>query len=287
MKLSDMAIKVGMSISQWSGMAQEKKGAEMVEEQAGATRGVVRARKYVLPGCDELKAVHSFNNALRQWFYEQTLPWDDFGGRILPAANSMEFLQSIGAKRKEGEALADAFTAAYPSWYQRAQLSLGDLWDPKSYPSPDHIRDKFGYSFVAEPLPETESLRNYTGVGPTMVDKLIEESNAQMQARLQQAQADVWKRVYETTNAMAERLSVPIGAQGAVFRDSLVNNLVDLVDLVPKLNVVADPTVNAMVEDIRKKLLGVQPDALRIDPDLRAERAARARELAERARGMM
>ena len=284
MKLSDKAIRVTLSISSWSGMAQEKDGAKVVEDKAGAQRGVVRARKYVLPGCDELKAIHQFNNAFRAWFYQNTLPWDDNGGRILPAENAQSyvkdgvetpgFFQLVGQKKAEGKALIDKFVAAYPTWYQKAQLSLGDLWDPKAYPSPDYIGSKFGYQFVAEPLPETEELRNFEGIPPEMREEIARDAAQAEVERISKAQGEIWKRLFEVTDNMANRLANPIGTAGAKFHDTLVTNIIEFVDLAPRLNVMRDPRVDQLVDDIKKKLLGVQPEALRINPELRAERAA-------------
>lgn len=287
MRLSDTMVKVSLSISQWTGTAREKNGAEAIERDAGAKKGTVSARKKVLPGCAELEAIQKHNNAFRLWFYEQTLPWDDNGGRILPAPNAEPFMRGVAEWKDKGAKLVEAFVNVYPEMYQKSQLSLGTLWEQSAYPDPSVIRSKYGYRFHAEPIGDINDLRNFEGFKPEEVDERVMEAEQAIQERLAAAQKDLWERLFDGVNAMADKLAVPIGAQGSIFRDSLVNNLTELADLLPKMNVVKDPNIDRMVDDVKKKLLGVHPEALRVNPELRAERAAKARELAEQAKAYL
>lgn len=287
MRLSDKMVRVTLSISQWLGTAAEKDGAALIERDAGAKTGTVTARKKVLPGCAELDAILKHNNAFRLWFYDQTLPWDDNGGRILPAPNAEDFMRGVGDKRAKGLELVNAFVAVYPDMYQKAQLSLGTLWDARAYPDPSVIRSKYGYKFHAEPIADMSDLRNFEGFTSEEMEERIIEAEQAAADRLANAQKDLWTRLFTGVNAMADKLAVPIGAQGSIFRDSLVNNLIELADLLPKMNVVADPALAKMVGDLKKNLLGVHPEALRNNPDIRAERARKAREMAEAAKAFL
>ena len=57
---------------------------------------------------------------------------------------------------------------------------------------------------------------------------------------------------------MAEKLANP----DAVFRDSLVNNLVELVDLIPARNFTADPELDQLARATRDKLANLDPENL-------------------------
>ena len=61
---------------------------------------------------------------------------------------------------------------------------------------------------------------------------------------------DPWERLKTVVEAMAKALSIP----DKIFRDSLIGNVENLLDLMPDLNVTGDPTLEAMCSKIRKAL---------------------------------
>ena len=63
------------------------------------------------------------------------------------------------------------------------------------------------------------------------------------------------------------------------FRDSVVTNLVKLVDVLPKLNVTADPELERLAAQVRASLL-VDPQELRKSESVRIETATRAAAIA-------
>lgn len=68
---------------------------------------------------------------------------------------------------------------------------------------------------------------------------------------------------------MVERLHDP----KAIFRDTLVSNIVDLVNLLPALNVAEDPDLESMRSRVESILAGLKAEDLREDKALRQETA--------------
>ena len=66
---------------------------------------------------------------------------------------------------------------------------------------------------------------------------------------------------------MVERLSDP----EAVFRDSLVGNIVKLTELLPRLNLNDDPGLEQMRRQIEATLCDYSPEQLRKDKTVRKE----------------
>jgi len=64
-------------------------------------------------------------------------------------------------------------------------------------------------------------------------------------------------------------------------RDSVVTNLVKLVDLLPKLNLTGDPELERMGAQVRASLL-VDPQELRKSESIRSETAKRATAICDR-----
>jgi hypothetical protein len=69
------------------------------------------------------------------------------------------------------------------------------------------------------------------------------------------------------------------------FRDSVVTNLVKLVDVLPKLNVTADPELERLATEVRASLL-VDPQELRKSESVRNETAKAAIAISARMSGL-
>jgi hypothetical protein len=89
---------------------------------------------------------------------------------------------------------------------------------------------------------------------------------------------DVWQRLYDKVKHIEERLANP----SAVFRDTMLENARELCELLPRLNFADDPTLEQMRREVEQKLVSYHPDALRNDPDLRRDTAAKAKEIMDR-----
>ena len=74
-----------------------------------------------------------------------------------------------------------------------------------------------------------------------------------------------------------------------VFRDSMIGNIRDLVDVVPRLNIFGDDALAQLCAQVKEKIAAVEPDALRpsktFDPAARARVKRDADALAERFAG--
>jgi hypothetical protein len=100
--------------------------------------------------------------------------------------------------------------------------------------------------------------------------------------------ADLIRRMLEPVQAAAEKLAVPIGEKGGVFRDSLVKNLEAAVTQARDLNIGNDPDVNALIEDLSRLLRGDarSPQALRELQDARERTATQLKTIADRFKGL-
>ena len=279
MSLQNKATRAILSISEWSAKAPDKNIARKAETDNDAVAGTVTARKKLLPNCPEHDAVLKFNNALRMWHYEQTLPWDDAGGRVLPAGNVLHYMDTLRERIIEGEALVDAFVAVYPSYYEKARFDLGALFDEAVYPSPSFIRSKFSYRYSVEPIADLSQLKAF---GNVFSDEDIEAAKQAEQARVAQAMDDVWARIHKQVSNAVLRLSTPIGEKGSVFQESLVTNAQELADLLPRLNLMGDPKLNDIANELKVTLASYNVGHLRTQPEYRESAAKEVTELAQR-----
>ncbi|MEI2420850.1 hypothetical protein V6O07_11305, partial [Arthrospira platensis SPKY2] len=94
---------------------------------------------------------------------------------------------------------------------------------------------------------------------------------------------DVWQRLYDRVRHFAEKLDDP----KAIFRDSTVNHLVELCELLPRLNVMDDPNLEAMRQEVEHKLAAYHPDDLRTNTTLRQTTAEAANDIAAKMAAFM
>jgi hypothetical protein len=169
----------------------------------------------------------------------------------------------------EFERLGDVFINAYGWEYSQAQARLGALWRADDYPSIESIASKFGFRLNYMPLPDAGDFR--IDVGADAVDQMKTHYEEFYSEQIQRAMNDVWRRVYDSLSKMSERLDYGDHEEKKIFRDTLVDNVLDMVDLLDVCNVTGDSQMSAMRLNLEDALRGVTPDALRDDAFLRAE----------------
>jgi len=89
---------------------------------------------------------------------------------------------------------------------------------------------------------------------------------------------DLWNRLYRVVNHMAERLADPENK----FKNSLVDNIVDLCDLLPRLNITSDPKLEKALLEVRQKLTAYDSQTLRDSNDIRSQTALEAQKILDK-----
>ncbi len=93
--------------------------------------------------------------------------------------------------------------------------------------------------------------------------------------QLHDAVGDLYRRLAEAVERVSERLGEDGEGKPMVFRDTMISNIRDLVDVVPRLNIFGDQRLARLCEEVKDRIVGVEPDSLR--PSRTFDPAARAR----------
>jgi hypothetical protein len=267
-----------LNISVWTGRKLDKQATREVTAANNADASVGAFHKKLLGDCAELVAIQKYAANVRNWHYEQTSLWGNLGQRALPTARFPIYYEGITEHQAEFDKLKEAFLSAYDyfcSWAQtEARAKLGSLYRDSDYPSVESLRNKFSFSHSQQPMPVS---------GHWQLDMLNEHNQILAQsfadtynARLDATMREVWQRTYDAMSKMSERLDYGSDpATKKVFRDSLVYNLRDLLELLDAFNVENDHRMTAMRDGLEAALDGVSPDALREDTNLRMDTKAK------------
>jgi hypothetical protein len=255
MGLSDKAMLVKLSISQWTARKFDRKVTEKVEEEYN-TKEVGRFNKLLIAQ-EPVKAVSQIASRARQFHYENTLPWGDDQSRLLPVKNFDEYSAKMREYRREFEEAVDKFVEGYPQFMEEAKVKLNGMFNEADYPSKYDIHRKYSIAVSINPLPEADDVR--IKLRDDEVERIKQDIEQRAKTAQGEAMKDLWVRLYDAVKHMASKLS----DKDAKFKNTLVGNLVELCQLLPRLNVLNDPNLEQMRDEIEGKLCQFTPDALR------------------------
>jgi hypothetical protein len=267
--VSNASMLVELSIGNWKGTKLDKRASEVVVSQNNAAKGVANVHKKLLGDCAELDAVNKFVANARNVHYAITAPWSDSGLRILPTARYFKYHEQMTELQDEFSRLVEVFLQAYDWEISQSQVKLGDLFNPDEYPTADKLRSRFRFNINYIPLPSTNDWR--VDMEQDALNTLKDHYEQFYSNQLQVALKEVWSRTHKALSSMSERLDYGDDTTKKVFRDSLVENVLEVVDLLSDFNITGDAQMTAMKDKLEDAMRGVTPDALREDAYLRSE----------------
>ena len=268
MSLHDRSILIDLTLK---GLGTARTDQRITRDVLQQTRAETDGGRWIsrLWPKEALEPVRKHDAATRAYHQEQTLPWIDSGKRILPTARFPDYMATIRERKAERQVFVDDFLNRYDHWKYEAMKLRGDAYREADYPNLEKATDRFNFRVESEPVPHREDFR-ITLSGPD-----IEAMQATLDARIAEAERiarnDLIARLTTPLAHMVERLSEP----GARFSNSLFGNVLSIAELIPDLNVTADPNLDAIRQEIMAKISAFDPDAVR-DSDFQRNRAAKA-----------
>jgi hypothetical protein len=287
---------------------KDKRTTQEVQSERGISSDGGKWIKNLWPE-DALKAVKQKQTEARSFHERMTLPFgckdgDDgvdaiSGMGILPAALLAEYGDKMREFKGQFDNLVETTFLADPhKWVDWAIQAHNGTFEPKNYPGAsmnggivDFNADEFRkvmrkrFYLRTEPLPVPDashfedSIRQMLGQDAESVDLRLADAE-------KEARREVMRRMIAPLRAMAAKLyePAPEGKESPIFRDSLVGNVKDIVELAPKLNITGD----AQIDDFVKEMDGLTrytPEMLRVSGDTRSAVAVKSEELLKRLEG--
>ena len=218
---------------------------------------------------------------IRRYHRRNTLPWldgdDDY--RILPSAHYIEYSKGLRKLVEEFGHIADDFHAQLPLLYKRAQKKRGKMYKAEDYPDPETVRAKYNVTVKIKPVPIGKDFR-VKKLSPEIRAEIQKEIDTDRNDAVKEAMKNLWGRLQLPIKKMVEKLN----DDESIFRDSLVENISDIVELISKLNL-GDQELEKFGKEVRKKLCTVDPKELRKDTQLRNDTRKAAKDILKRMAG--
>ena len=275
MSLANKAMLVDLHLSRWSGFKTDPKASTQLVKDASAQAGSAVVSKRLVPK-EAFANIVTACNSLRAHMFKHTLPWSDNGQRIMTRNIFEMFMSGYGeCERNFNAAVQEFIEVRYPQARDQASFRMGNLFVEKDYPTLDELRKKFRVDLDVDGITEPDDFR--IQLPEAELSKLKASMEESINRRLGSAMQDVWLRIAELLEHYIEK----IGDPESIFRDSTVNNLVELMNILPGLNITGDPKLREIRQRIMNTIGSYQPNDLRKGSDLRAAAAKEAREIRE------
>jgi hypothetical protein len=266
--LSRKAVLVSVNISQWTARKLDRKVTAETNRKYHATEDAGRYNKRLL-AVEQLAEVSALVSKARHLHYRMTQPWADDGPRILANMLFAKFSDEFRVLKRDFNAAADRFAKAYPKFVEDRKRALNGMFNAADYPTPSEIRSKFKLDLVVLPFPDAEDFRADLD-DDTLADlkRDLQETSQEVASK---AMVNTAQQVIETVGHMATKLKeYKSGKPGEhIFRDSLVNNVRELAELLPAFNLTENPKLTAITKRIIKELCAEDAVVLRENDDVR------------------
>ena len=260
MDITHDAMLVSLRINAWSGRRYDREASHQVAIDHDADTDAGRYNKRLLPKPAFAVLTATMSEA-RNTHYKHTLPWDDQGSRLLTVANYDRYTEALDALSERVVHERARFIEEYDDNVSQARLDLGRLFRIEDYPSKEDFSDKFAVTYRILPIPDADHFIARLTADDT--DRVKRDIERQVQHQLHDAVQDLYRRLGEAVERVSDRLREDENGKPLVFRDSMIANIRELVDVVPRLNIFGDHELARLCEQVKDRIASVDPETLR------------------------
>lgn len=219
---------------------------------------------------------------IRAFYIGNSVPWFD-GVRLIGSAAYEPFLQKLRTLQGEWDDARRQFLANLDSYIKEGKQALGGLGKDEDYGDPEDIAKKFSIKYNVYPVPDKSDIRvELSAAGISEIEASCDNKAADAANAVINITRD---RLTATLGAITKKLNEPkkAGKKGepaegerAIFRDSLIGNVIELAQCIKQLNILDDPEVNKIANNLIDSFGTVDPDQIRENPEVRKEVAEKA-----------
>jgi len=271
-QLADKAMLVKLRRSMFNPSITDKDATSIVEVTTGVTRAG-KFKKTLFADSSRFKQLQAAFNELYTYHQQHTLPWTDAGPRLLPAHLYFEYTEQMRARRAAADNALRMFAGVYDQEIQRDLSRLGNMGRVSDYPK--DIHDTFAHDVQFMPVPTTGDFRV----------QISDEDRLSMESAIREAESAISGHIIEQLltplQHAAARLTEYKGEKGQKLYDSVLGNIMEAVERLPKLDISGDPRIAKAIEDTRRIAEQFDTNTLKEADEVRATAASQLKAQAD------
>ena len=262
-----------------------KAEAAGVETKNNAARGTVRTAMFYFKkksedgksDIDGLDLLKRFQTRFKASTIMTFAPYPYSGGfYLLPGANIGKYRDAVDLFTKEKETVWMKWADdEYPMWRESAPERMGNLFDKGDFPSLGECSERFTCETTEALLATGDQWKRIAALTPDIVATMEEKSNEKIKGAVAAATASLWVDVMKPI----EHIVTTFSKDKYKIHDSMIGNILAIVEMVPALNMENDPNLAQLAADAKETLGKIKPEELRKSAELRSETLNTAKKL--------
>ncbi len=266
--LQSSAMLIDLHIGTYTGSKTDNQTRDEVTiaKRAGSKRAHT-VRKHLFAGDADLDAITTYIAHIRKQLILHTLPWSDYGTRMLSTKSFFDLSALLSSMRAEYYTLVDRFVDNFNLKVSNAAFALGESFDRDEYPTADHVRSKFKFDYVFSPVPAAGDIR--VDLPAEALDVVRAQYAKVSDQRVEAATQDAWSRVLEMARYLKAKVTTgEDGKKPRIFESSL-EQANELTEVLIGLNITNDPNLEAARLALKQALDPVDCTSLRESDEVR------------------
>ena len=268
--LTAKAVLADLTIGSWAVSKFDREITAEINERHKTTKAGFFNKK--LLNSRLYTAIEHVSEEARATHRRMTKPWLDGGCRILPTSLFVTHANAMRDLRLKHEAARDEFLREYPRLVEERKAELKNLFNADDYPSVEFLRPRFYFEVRLLPIPVASDFR--VELADAQLDKAKADLEANMKGVLDDAMKDTRQQIVVAVGTMAEKLKnfdpdASNRKDRGIFHQSLVDNMRELVELLPAFNLTEDPKLTKVIARMQKELCNEEAKELRENEDVR------------------
>lgn len=279
MALKDRAVLVDWSAGMWGARVQDDEIAREVLHNKNAAEDAGVWIKRLAPE-DWLKELRKIKGQANTTHNKYTVPFLRDGQRACPNVVHGKYRAEMSQHEEKWDAEVQKKLVEYKQILALAPARMAGTYNPNDFPSEASMVRKFHWRIVSLPMPDADNWVTYLVNGEA--EQVKEELRKELGEISKNISRSLWQRLYVPVKAMVEALPEYTGKREGSFKDSLVGNIVEIVDLLPDLNIGEDVELAKMVGEVKKRLTRFSAQDLRDSEEVREVVLEKAQEILDR-----
>jgi hypothetical protein len=252
-RIRDRLVLVRLRISSWTGKVASKKAARDAEHLNLAEKGEVFAKIYQVSN-RYTGEIEQITRSLYRWFHEVALPWGEAGWRIMRVENFLDVADHIREVEDEISAKArDIF--GRPETYEEIKRDsakrLGQLFDDRTFPTPEELIAKYGATLLKDVVTNTEDVRLAGLSDDDLVDFRRSIEN-ELTSSLDGAMIELVARLRELVVAFNGKVATCNKSDKTPRFGKMLGAMKNSIAILSRLNLTANPEVSEAIRLVEK-----------------------------------
>ncbi len=275
--ITETCVLSKLRIGKWGAKIHDREASRKAELDAGAEENTVRVIK-MLMDYPEYKDFKTLGSKARAWHRDHTMPWLWGGTGILPMDLYDDYKVYMDDVIIESEELVKVIIARYPERIKLNEKKLAKLYKMVDYPPVNVIAGKFTIDYTLFPVSQMD-FRSVEGLSDKQKAQCQTDAENVLKQDLEESTKALFERFHKYVYRMYERLE----NEDRTFRESMISNIAEIAEVLPKINITNNPELNKLCEDAQLMLCRHDVEDLRMDLEYRSKVATDAKKLSDAA----